>query len=179
MAEPLRIGQAYQCNRVSADSRRQKEEKCDDEPEHELIITTIGDMVYISGGEQIVRHVRSDISIAIAPFRIGRDALDLADQHLGELDSGIRVAFDLVFAAGPCPGSVPRGSRVRYAVYISALRAHTRVHPPKIVVDGVGAARMGAILFAKFLAVAATMIATVFMMIWDAYDLSNEVPVSF
>lgn len=91
-------------------------------PNHQLIVTTVSDMIDISRSEQIICHVGVDVRIIVAPLHSGRNAANTADQLFGQGHLGVRIAFDLATISRPCPGRMPCDSRARYAVDISTLR---------------------------------------------------------
>lgn len=77
-------------------------------PDHELIVTTVGNMVDIRCREEIIRDIGNDVAIAIAPLHRGRNALQIADVPLVEATQlRIGIALDLVAASAPVPGSRP------------------------------------------------------------------------
>lgn len=77
-------------------------------PDHELIVTTVGNMIDIRCREEVIRNIGNDVAIAIAPLHRGRNALQIADKLLGEATQlRIGIALDLAAASGPVPGSRP------------------------------------------------------------------------
>ncbi len=106
-------------------------------------------MVDIGGREEIVRHISVDVRVAVGPIDGRLDAVDLADEFLVEQVLRVGVALDLVVATAPLPGGTPSDTRARSIIDGGALRARAGTFAPEIVVDYIGAARVGAILFAK------------------------------
>lgn len=123
----------------------------DDAPDHELIVAAVGDMVDIGGGEQIIRNICPNIGVVVAPFGGGGNTRDVADELLLQLHARVRVALHRVLAPRPIPGGVPRNTITRDAVEIGTLGSRSRVLPPHVVVDGVLATGVGAILLAELL----------------------------
>lgn len=65
-------------------------------------------MVDIRCREEIIRNIGNDVGIAVAPLHRGRNALQVADELLGEATQlRIGIALDRAAASGPVPGSRP------------------------------------------------------------------------
>lgn len=55
-------------------------------PDHELVITGVGDVVDVRSSEQIVRNIGVNVAGAGAPSDRSRDTVDAADQLLRECE---------------------------------------------------------------------------------------------
>ncbi|KAF7114983.1 hypothetical protein CNMCM5793_000753 [Aspergillus hiratsukae] len=86
------------------------------------------------------------VGIGVAPLRGGWDTADLTDKLFGQYDLRVGVAFDLVVAAGTGPGRVPGYAGAGDAINVGALGAGARVLAPEVVVDGILAVAVAAIL---------------------------------
>lgn len=65
-----------------------------DPPDHELVVTRVGDVIDIRCSEQVVRDISVDVAGAGAPFDRCRDTVDAADQLLRECELiNIMVSF--------------------------------------------------------------------------------------
>lgn len=66
-------------------------------------------MVGIRRREQVIRNIGTDILPRVLPGRTAGDLLDLRDLLLLAQDAArVRVAFDVVFVAGPAPAPLRR-----------------------------------------------------------------------
>lgn len=105
-------------------------------PDHELIVTAAELVVGIRRREQIIGDVGAHIAALVPPHGHAGDAADAADDALvGELAARVRVALDVVLAAGPRPVRVPRHAVGVDAVDVGALVARARAGTPLVVVE--------------------------------------------
>ena len=110
-------------------------------------------MVRVGGGEEVVGDVSTDIVAAVRPLGLGGQASNVLDEALGagQLASAVRVALDVVLAAGPRPLGVPGDAHVPHAVHVRALVALPRVRAPLVVIEVVPVARVEVVLAAEVL----------------------------
>lgn len=107
-------------------------------PNHELVVTAVGDVVDIGGREEIVGDIGVDVGVAVGPRDRGGNAADLADQLLVEGDARVGVGLDVGVATAPVPGGGPGDAVAGDGVHGGALGAGAGVLAPKVVTDRVG-----------------------------------------
>jgi hypothetical protein len=107
-------------------------------PDHELIIATAVVMIRIRSREHVIRNVASH-------------ALHLADNDALVKDlARIRIALDIILAAGPRPLRAPFDAGASGAVVVSALRAGgCGALAPQVVEDLVAGGRVVGVLCAE------------------------------
>lgn len=62
------------------------------QPDHELVVARVGDVVDVGGGEEVVADVGADVARVVGPADGRRDAADLADELFVEGDARVGVA---------------------------------------------------------------------------------------
>ena len=93
------------------------------QPDHQLVVARRRSMVDIPCREQVIRHIRADISVTNTPLRSSRHGGDPADKLLIEVLRGVGVALDVVLPAVPLPGRGLGDGGAGRGVKSRALRA--------------------------------------------------------
>jgi hypothetical protein len=120
------------------------------EPDHKLIVTTVGNMIRVGSREEIVGNVGANVGTAVGPSSSRLHVADGADDALGaNLESRVGVRLDVVLAAGPGPVNVPSGAVAVGPVDVSALRTRAGTLTPAVVVELVAAVGVVGVLVAE------------------------------
>jgi hypothetical protein len=120
------------------------------EPDHQLVVTAVSDVVRVGSSEKIVSNVGANVGSAVRPSSCGLHVADGADKALvGDLKTSVGVGLDAVLTTGPGPVSVPASTVAVGPVEVSALRTGTRALSPAVVVELITAVGMVRVLVAE------------------------------